>query len=220
MDNSKIKIRGSIKDWRKPWIVGVICLIAYLGFKIDYYHFYLYFFLAGIMTVIFEFRGWGEIGSDGLLVRFGLLGLKSVFFRWDEINKIKPFDLKEKLFIRFGGGMTLPTDDQYTITTIGIELTGTLSDDRAKYFNKLRRKYIFGQELNVLEDNKTVLLHREPVYGLNYFLDLVSKYVTVESSEGSHITNGKEKRYHAFSMLDFLIFALPIAVYIAFDMIS
>jgi hypothetical protein len=220
MDNSKIEIRGSIKDWRKPWIVGVICLIAYFVFKIDYYHFYLYFFIAGIITVCLELRGWGEIGPDGLLIRFGLLKLKSVFFRWNEIKMVKPFDLKEKLFIRFGGGMALPTNDQYSISTIGIELKETLSADRKKFLKKLSRKYVFGQEINMFEDNRNVLLHKEPACGLKYFLGLVSKYVTVEGNEDSHTTKGKDKRYHAVSMMDLIIFVSPLAVYIAFNMIS
>lgn len=76
--------------WRHPWLLGVV-LFAELKYGVTIYHIYIYLSVAGIITLIYESRGWGELNGKGLRVHFGFFRLKSIFSTWEEIEDIRIF---------------------------------------------------------------------------------------------------------------------------------
>ena len=63
-------------------------------------HFYVYFYVVGIVVLADSLIGWGEITADGIKIRLGLSGKRKLYFEWRDILEVKITNINKKTKIR------------------------------------------------------------------------------------------------------------------------
>ena len=168
------RVYGSKREWVSPILVGVLCLIVYEYFKLDFYKFYVYFFVAGIVSFCFYLIGWGTISPQGLLIRFGVFKIRKIFLRWEDIKNISILHVKKKFHIRSGGGYSIPTGEDIKIKALGIETFKQFSDNSQKSIRRLSRNTIFGQHIEINKGENILLLYGEPACGFDFLIKKIN----------------------------------------------
>ena len=203
------KLHGTLRRWRSPWILGIISLIVYKIFHLDFFHFYIYFFIAGIITIYIEWPGWGELSNDGLLIRYGLLNRYKLFLRWHEIKMVKTV-YKTINYVPVCAWGAMYDKKGYDISYIGIELKNQPNEYKVKPFKRFRFKMLFGQTIDFI-DNNTLILDTEPDCGTKKFYDIISEFLPIEKD--SDICDSlKYEKNRSLNIYDLLLFLAPVAL--------
>ena len=204
------KIHGTLRRWRSPWIVGIISLIVYKIYHLDFFHFYIYFFAAGIITFYIEWPGWGQLRNDGLLIRYGLLNRYKLFLKWHEIKRVKTVKKTINYIGSIHGG-AMYDKEGYDISYISIELKNQPDEHKVKPFKKFRFKMLFGKTINLINNN-TLILDTEPDCGTNKFFEIISEFIPIEKNIDTRDSLKCEKKNSSLNILDLLLFITPIVL--------
>lgn len=173
MKNRRYIIYGRKRDWLSAFVIGALCFAGYEYFDIDFYYLYIYFFIAGILSLFSSLVGWGAVSYDGLLIRFGIFNLRKLFLKWDDVKCMNLVRVEKKLFIRFGGGFALPTQEKIKIKAIKIKFSKILSDKLQKYMKKLEKSMIFGQRIEFCKEGNALIIYEEPPMGFEKLIEKI-----------------------------------------------
>ena len=133
-----ITFKNSRKNWRITWLLGIVALIIYYLFSLNWYHFYLYFFLAGIFSLIYSFFSWGKADSTKLtLYIYKLFRRVKVTFPWEQIDSIsKGHEFMKEPTVVLGGNAGIPITIETEAENIEIVLKGKIEDPQNLYQKK------------------------------------------------------------------------------------
>lgn len=212
-DKNTIKLRGSKSAWRLPWILGILSLIFYRTADLYFYHFYVYFFIAGIISLYSEWKGWGEINSEGLTIYMGILKLNPIVINWIDIDKITKLQVTKKIIVYGGGRALIPVPVEVDTEPISIVFENEAGTSLIKKMKK-NEKNRFGQKIEIGDNDKTILLYIEPIEGQDFFIQAANQYLK-QSRISAETTKIKVRSRQFFSIFDILILLFPIIVFIA-----
>ena len=109
------------------------------------------------------------------MIRFGVLRLRKIFFKWEDINNVSISYIKKKFFIRIGGGFAIPTKEDIKIKVIGIEMKTELTNRHRKILKKLSRNTIFSQQFEFENKRNILYLYTEPPDGFEYIIEKINE---------------------------------------------
>ena len=207
MDNLPYIFRGSIKEYRIPWVSGILCLAAYRFLQLDFYHLYIYFFFASLIAIYIQWLGWGEIQSDGLVVRYGIFHNHKMLIKWDELKCVKTV-YKRHNYTPLGGFGAMYDPKGAKIPYIGFEFKSVVTQQFISLVKKDRIKMLMGQTIDIL-DSKILIIRDEPPSGLNVFFKQISKFVSVENFDLKGDNPVSDKKWLSFNYLDLFILLMP-----------
>ena len=202
--------RGSIKEYRIPWISGIICLAAYKFLQLDFYHFYIYFFIASYITIYLQWIGWGELQGDGLIIRYGAFNFRKLLIKWNEIECVKTV-YKTDNYIPLGGFGAMYDPKGTKIRYIGFEYKSMVPQAITSLVKKDQIKMLLGQTIDLLDSN-ILILKDEPSCGIDVFYKLLSEFVNVENIYKNGDNPIDDKRWWSFSYFDLFIILMPVII--------
>jgi hypothetical protein len=181
---NQIIIRKSRKDWRKAWIYGTICLVFYHLFVLSWYHFYLYFFIAGIISYLISIQPWAKANSEGLRIFFGaFFNRQNVFIEWEKIYDLKVDIIQRKSTMRSGGRDTIPSPVDIEQVALVIKLKEKISTDFSNCFQGMKNSFFNNDDIELLNDNTELLLYTEPELTFESVVEKIKKYFHFAGSD-------------------------------------
>ena len=173
-----ITFKNSRKNWRITWLLGIVALIIYYLFSLNWYHFYLYFFLAGIFSLIYSFFSWGKADSTKLtLYIYKLFRRVKVTFPWEQIDSIsKGHEFMKEPTVVLGGNAGIPITIETEAENIEIVLKGKI-EDPTKFISKKTIRY--KETLSSKSSNK-IIISKLPDEGIDFFLCKVKEFTGIE----------------------------------------
>ena len=209
MNELPLKFYGSIKDWRFPWILGLIFFFLEVRFHLQLFHFYVYLFTFGVISIIYERLGWGELTQTGLKVRFGILRLLKLCIDREMIEKISTItEIYHTASLPGFGAMydEKGFEKQYIL----IMLKSVASDNIIKLINNHRVQMLFGQKINLGDSNKAIVIEQWPACGIEAFFNSISSYISTDYDLIGSSTVCMERQ--KMSYIDFGLLLLPVAI--------
>jgi hypothetical protein len=181
---NQITIRKSRKDWRKAWIYGTISLVFYHLFALSWYHFYLYFFIAGIISYLISIQPWAKANSEGLKIFFGaFFNRQNVFIEWEKIYDLKVDIVQKKSTMRSGGRDTIPSQVDIEQVALVIKLKEKVSMEFLNCFQGLKKSFFNNDDIELKNDNTELLLYTEPEFSFESVVKKMKKYFKLAESD-------------------------------------
>lgn len=205
-----IKFHGSIKEYRIPWICGIICLAVYKFLQQGFYHLYIYFFIISVITIYIQWLGWGEIQSHGLIVRYGIFHNFKLLIKWNQLNCVKTV-YRTHNYIPLGGYGAMYDSKGFNIPYIGFEFKSVVPEEFTSLVKKGQYKMLFGQTIDLLNSN-TLILIEEPSCGLKFFYKQISEFVNVKNIDLKDDNPMDYKKWWSLNWIDLAITLIPCVI--------
>ena len=212
MNKTPYKFCGTLRRWRIPWIIGIVIMTLSAYSHRALYHLYVYFFIAGILTLPIEWSGWGKIDENGLLVRYGIFNLYKIVINWSEIEKIYT-EVETHHFLRIGYG-AIRDDKGYQTKSIAIKFLAAVPDSIKESVSCFRINMLFGQNI-YLKGPGVLILDEALDCGFSNFYKMISPFVMIEDREIGDTQNiGTKGAKNNLNLCDAILFVIPVIIYI------
>jgi hypothetical protein len=174
MPKDSLKIRSKRTSMRLCFVVGILFKLVYDYFHMELYHFYLYFYLVGLIAFLFATIPWGEITQIGIEIRYGFFNLNSLNLNWHRIEMIILSKMKEKR------SSNMPVTIDVEINALAFNLIEPLSEKVYKDLEACEGKSFLTNAIRPAKNASAILISTEPDGGFENILRVASGFVKVE----------------------------------------
>ena len=184
-----IRIKNQRASIISSLIIGIISKYAYDLLDLNFYHFYLYFYIVSIIMLFFSRVPWGEMDENGLSIRCGILNNRKIDLNWKIIESISKVTAKQKEpFFTGASSYGMPVATETKKDLINIKLANGI--EAAKIYKNLesQRPHILSNRIIVKD--LSLKIYSLPSIGIDTFVNIASKYLSpgVLNSGQEHIS--------------------------------
>jgi hypothetical protein len=185
--NNSTRLKKPRNDWWIAWTGGAFAQILYNAFSMQLYHYYIYFYIVGLILLTDSLIGWGKLNVDGIKIRIGL-GFKSIlYFKWRDISEVQIVNIKKTSNITSGGLSKIPFTSVYYDRALVLTFNNAVNRELKTKLEAIKKRSIFKEKVALDDQKNKLMVFEKPEEG---FRKIVS---AIKSLEKIDIKIGVEK---------------------------
>lgn len=202
-------------DWWEVWTAGAIAQILYNAFSMQLYHYYIYFYIVGLILLADSLIGWGSLNANGIKIRLGIGFKSNLYFEWKDILKVEVVNFKRTSIITSGGLSKIPYVADFYIRALVLTSCNGFSQELKTKIQAIRKRSIFKEKVALDCQKNKVIFFEKPEGGFIKVVSTLKSYenlklkIDVEKNKKDKSTRLQINRKLKF-LIDFLVVVFTI----------
>jgi hypothetical protein len=209
MNKNFIRLKKPRGDWWVVWTAGAFAQILYNTFCMQLYHYYIYFYIVGLILLADSIIGWGKLSADGVKIRIGF-GCKSILcFKWEDISGIEILNIKKTSTITSGGLSAIPFTAGIYVRAMVFTFNNSVNRELKTTIKVINQRRLFKEKIALDDQNNKLIVFEKPEGGFRKIISVVKSFENKEIKidvDKDSVTRIAINRYFRFLIDLFVIF--------------
>jgi len=195
--------------WWDVWSAGAIAQILYNFFSMQLYHYYIYFYIVGIILLADALIGWGRLNADGIKIRLGLGFRNTLYFKWQDIIKVEIRNIKKTSTISSGGLSNIPFIHSDCVRALVLTFNLPFNCDLKSKIDTIKKFSMFKDKIDCDDQENELIVFEKPDGGFRKVVTAIKIYASPELK-----IDIEKNKNDSFGMITNRYFALLIDVFV------
>ena len=219
MNTNSVHFLKHQEDWTAALFGGAFAQILYNVFSMQLYHYYIYFYVVGIILLIDSIIGWGKLNSNGINIRLGFIFKKNLNLEWKDIIKVEVKGVKETSVITSGGLSKIPFVHSDYAMVLVFTLKNKLNYDIKSKICAINKYGLFPPKLGFDDQQGTLIVYEKPDGGFTKVVNNIKRYasneIKIEIEKNKNSLEIIQSKVNAKRMINVsvVLFALSTIIY-------
>ena len=180
MNKNTVHFKKTRDNWSAALLGGALAQILYNVFSMQLYHYYIYFYIVGIILLVDSIIGWGKLNADGIDIRLGLGLKRTLYFQLRDIIKVEIKDIKKTSIISSGGLSKIPFINSDYVRALVLTFNKSFDHDSKAKIEEIKKNTMFKDKVDFDNQENKLFVFEKPDGGFRKVVTAIKKYSSHE----------------------------------------